>query len=218
MRFIRVWAYNCARYLSDNMKESHQKRSIYYYGFQILISSIVKTSLLVIISLFIGTLLPTLVVLAAFASLRVLAGGYHMDSYGKCAFFSIGMFVLGGVIAKYTVQYWDLIILCSFSAAALAAGIFVLIRWAPRDNPRRPITKAEEIRNFRKLSFIYMCLWIIVNVTLILMKHNIYVISICFGMLFELLTIVPFGYNFFEWLSGNVDKLNKQQKFIHNRR
>lgn len=210
MRFVHAWAYACSNYLMVQMKESHEKRRVYYYGFQIIIGGAVKLAFLILISLLLGSLIPTLLISLFFATLRVIAGGYHMNTYGKCMFTSLGLFLAAGLVTRYTHEFWSEGAMLGFAAFCFLAGLFVVYRWVPRDTPNRPITEPEEIRKFRRLSFIYMLLWGALTLYLSLNGSNMAALSASFGLLLELFTVTPAGYRFFDWVSGEVTRAAKQ--------
>jgi accessory gene regulator B len=159
MRFIQKWSYGCAKKLALILNENHQKKSVYYYGFQIVIGAIVKGIMLVGISLVLGVLLPTLIITVTFASLRMLAGGYHMDTYGKCIFVSLGLFIVSSLVANYTYANWQGVHIILLILVTFILGLYVLIRYAPKDTPNKPITSPDEIRKFKRLSIMYLFVW-----------------------------------------------------------
>ncbi len=202
MRFIQKWSYGCASFLTAQLNESHEKRGVYYFGFQVVIGAIVKGVLLVGISLLLGVLKPALIIMAAFAALRVMAGGYHMDTYGKCIATSLGMFVVVAVIARYTGDYWNMPVLASFIGLSFLAGLLVVYKWVPDDTQNRPITKPEEIKKFRRISFIYVFVYLVLVSVLLYTGAKVYVLAVGMGYLLELFTITPVGHRFFDWISG----------------
>ncbi len=198
MRFVNKWSYSCAKGLAGVLSENHQKRSIYYFGFQIAIGGVVKTVILVSISLLLGIFIPTLLISLTFASLRIIAGGYHMDTYGKCLFVSMGLFITVALIAQYTYHYWNFMYLAVLIAVAFILGLYVLVRYSPKDTPNKPITDPQEIRKFKILSIVYLFIWSIITSVLTFYGLNMYVLSLCFGVLLELFAITPTGHKFFD--------------------
>ena len=81
MRFIQTMSYKGANYLMKQKQENHEKRRVYYYGFQIVIGGMVKLILLTLLALITQTLKTSVITVLIFSSLRMLAGGYHMDTY-----------------------------------------------------------------------------------------------------------------------------------------
>lgn len=214
MRFIHTWSYICADLLMKQLKENHEKRRVYYYGFQIVIGAVVKGVLLIASSLILGSFIPTLFLVLIFGSLRMIAGGYHMDSYGKCILTSLGMFVILGTISQYTYRYWNLTVIAILIVITFIVGLLVIKKWAPSDTPNRPITKPEEIKKFRLLSFACCIIWMAAASTAIFLriqsiipvKYNALIIAGIFGFLLEIFTITPLGYKFFDLISGKKSR------------
>ena len=57
---------------------------IYIYGFELLVSSIIETVVIILIGCLIGNLVETILFLISFSSIRLFSGGYHANSYLKC--------------------------------------------------------------------------------------------------------------------------------------
>ena len=207
MRFIQKWSYSCANYLMNQMGENHQKRSVYYYGFQIIIGAVVKGVLLVSIALLFRSLIPTLIAVLTFSSLRVIAGGYHMDTYGKCISLSLAMFIVAGIVVQYTHLHWNIYYTITLVVLSFITALFVLIKWAPADTPNKPITDPKEIKKFKSLSIIYALVWLVLQSVFIYKGLKMFAIASCFGLLLELYTVTPNGHNFFDRISGQVDTI-----------
>lgn len=206
MRFIHTWSYKCAHYLMHQQGENHERRRVYYYGIQIIIGAIVKGVLLVSIGLLLGILKPTLVAVLVFASLRVLAGGYHMHTYGKCIVASLALFIFAGLITQYTYQYWHTSHVIVFTALVFLLGLFVILKWAPADTPNKPITDPGEIRKFKILSTLHIIVWVCLSTVFIVLGHNMLVIAGSFGLILEVFTVSPIGHRFFGFISGESNK------------
>ena len=209
MRFINKWSYSCAKGLANILEENHQKKAEYYFGFQVALGGIVKTVLLVAVSMMLGVLIPTLIISISFALLRKVAGGYHMDTYGKCLFVSIALFVIAALIAKHTYRYWSIVWLAIMITLTFTIGLYVLIRYAPRDTPNRLITDPKEIRKFKALSIAYICIWLMVVTALTVFEMKMYTLLLCFSILQELFAITPTGHKFFDKIKYGLDLKNK---------
>jgi accessory gene regulator B len=190
------------------LKENHEKRGVYYYGFQVIIGALVKGVLMIAITLILGTLIPTLTAVFVFGSLRMMAGGYHMDTYGKCIAISLAMFIVSGLIVQHTYQSWSMSYIMVVAVISFIAALIVIIKWAPADTPNKPITKPEEIRKFKRMSFTYVFVLLIAMVMLAVYRFNMYALAIFFGLILETFTITPAGYRFFDSISGKVDQIN----------
>lgn len=212
MRFVYKWAYASARHVTLKMEESHEKRRVYYYGLQIVFGGLAKSSLVISISLLTGSLWTTLFLAVVFGSLRMVAGGYHMDTLGKCTLVTLAIFLTGGIAAQYTYMYLSFYDVTIFLIITFAAVMPVIYRWAPAENPNRPITDPKEIKKFKKLSIAYLFVWLAVVQGLTYYDLKKFTIAACLGLIFEAFTITPWGYKFFESISGKLDKAKKKRR------
>lgn len=205
MRIIDRYAFALAKGLTEQMNESHEKRGVYYYGFQIVLGGIVKVTLLAAISLILGAFMPTATLLFFFATLRVLAGGVHMDTYGKCIASSLIMFISCGVLIRYTYMYWSLELVIGFVAATFLIGLLLMLKWAPGDTPNKRITNPAEIKRLKSLSIAYMIVWAALTAVLIYFDLPMYALASTFGVALEAFTITPPGYRLFEGLEKGLN-------------
>lgn len=213
MRFVQKWSYASARHLASVMNESHKKRQAYYYGFYIMYGTLVKVMILVSTAYLLGVLVPTLLVALVFCSLRLFAGGYHMDTYGKCLFTSIALFIGAGTISQYTHTYWNLLAIDLFIAGTIVFGLYAIVKYAPKDTPNKPITEPEEIRKFKRLSIGYLFIWLIAVIILMTLKLGMPVLAFCFGLLFEAFTLTPTGHYVFNFIRSGLSK-KKEYKVV----
>lgn len=211
MRFVNKWSYACAKGLASVLNENHQRRRAYNFGFLVVIGESVKFTIIFAVSLIMGVLIPTLIVTTAFVSLRTIAGGYHMDTQGKCLLVSLGLFITASFIAEYTYYQWNALQLAVLILITLIMGLYALIRYAPRDNPNKPITDPDKIRKLKKLSLIYLFVWLVVIVTLTMFEMNLIVISLGFGVLLELFIITPTGHKFFDLIKYGLSPKRKSK-------
>ncbi|MFZ5988496.1 MAG: accessory gene regulator ArgB-like protein [Bacillota bacterium] len=205
MRFIHALSYKGADFLMKQLNENHEKRRVYYFGFQIVIGGIVKGLLLLLLALITGTLLPSITIVLIFSSLRTIAGGYHMDSYGKCISVSIGLFIIAAVISRYTYHVWNIYAMLTFILLTFSFAFISILKWAPSDNPNRPITKEDEIKKFKRLSLLYIFIWLLAVSIALYLKLDMYVLAGCFGVILEVFSITPFGHRFFDFVKNGIN-------------
>ncbi|GAE88902.1 accessory gene regulator ArgB-like protein [Acetivibrio straminisolvens] len=209
MRFIHALSYRGADYLMKQMKGNHESRRIYYFGFQIIIGAVIKGLLLILLAAITRTILPSLTIVAVFVALRQIAGGYHMKTYGKCIAASLGMFIAAALISKYTYHFWNRTSLLIFVILTFIVSLILLLKWAPSDNPNRPITKQEEIKKFKGLSVLFIIIWLSVSLISVYFELNMYTLAGCFGVILEVFTITPVGHKFFRRLEQSMDRVKK---------
>jgi len=211
VRFIEALSYSGANYLMKQKGENHEKRRVYFYGLQVIIGAIVKVIILFVLALVTDTLLTTFLMTLVFASLRSIAGGYHMDTFGKCLGVSISMFMVFSIIARYTYQYWNDYQILIFGVITVFFSLFSIYKWAPSDNPNRPITQPSEIKKFKRLSIIYLAICTIICFILIYTKLYMIFLSIAFGLILEIFSITPVGHTFFDFVKNSLKKRKKKR-------
>ena len=209
LKFINIVSYRLAYFLTRELKHTHEKKRVYYYGLQVVIGGLVKGILLVLLTLLLGIFHSTFSVLLFFAALRIFAGGYHMDNYTRCMITSFAIFILLGLMVEYTYSYWSITALISLSVLAFAAVLISSIKWAPADTPYKPITNPAKLKNLKNLSIIVVFVWLAADILLILNQQNFYVLAGCSGMLMGAFIISPAGYRFFDFISGKRRKSDK---------
>jgi len=205
MRFVLKWSYGCAKKLAAVLNENHNRKAVYYYGFYIVFASLVKGTILISVALLLGILIPALLIVAVFGSLRMLAGGFHFDTLGRCLYISLGLFLTAALISQYTYQYWNTLSVTIFFILVFATSLYVLIKYAPKDTPTKPITDPVEIMKFKKLSIIYLCIWLVACIILTVLNLNLYVIAMSFGVLLEIFSVSPVGHAFFNKIKAGLN-------------
>lgn len=87
----------------------------------------------------------TVLFLVAFFSLRPYAGGWHASTQGKCTLISYGI----TAIALFAFRLMPEVALLPVSIGQMLIGAAVIWRWAPMENPNKPLD-AEEIVHYRR--------------------------------------------------------------------
>lgn len=198
MRFISKWSYAGAKNLAGILNEDHKKRFEYYFALQLILGESVKTVILFSISLILGIFVPTLLITATFVLLRMIAGGYHMDTQGKCLYVTLAIFITSPLIVKYTYQYWNFNSVTLLIIITFLLGLYTLGKYAPKDTPNKPITSVKKIRKLKLVSLVYLFIWLIITVLLNIFQFRLAAICLCFGVLLELFIISPIGHRFFD--------------------
>ncbi len=81
-------------FLEKNNSIKNNKRDIYEYGYELLISTLITIITIIFLGLLSGKLLSTIIFLFYFMPIRTVAGGYHAKTHVKCLILSniIGIF------------------------------------------------------------------------------------------------------------------------------
>lgn len=167
---------------------SIEDKDVYYYGLQLIVSTIIKGMGLMIIALLFDKVIEALVFIAAFGILRINAGGFHLDTYFKCFIVTSASMMLciwlGSIIPLSLALY---IIIC-----ILAMTTLIVIRHAPVDNPNRPLS-ANEHKKFRIRSLYTIMLLAIIVIALYYVKTELYsyLCIASLAIMFEGITLLP---------------------------
>ena len=126
------------------------KKDIYAYGFEMLISTLVYFTGFLIISLLTQTLMPSLCFWGGLFIVRKVAGGHHANSYVSCNLLSTANHVLFVVLVKLldTNTYYPFI---TFTLLFSTATILLV---APVDHKNKPFIK-NEYKRYKLLSNLY---------------------------------------------------------------
>lgn len=183
---------NISKTVSQKMLDasiiSIEDKDVYYYGLQLIVSTIIKGMGLMIMALLFDKAIEALIFIAAFGILRINAGGFHLDTYFKCFIVTSATMMLciwlGSVIPLSLVPY---IIISTLAITAL-----IIIRYAPVDNPNRPLN-ANEHKKFRIRSIYTIMIMAIIIIALYYVKNELYSYTCIasLAIMFEGITLLP---------------------------
>lgn len=122
------------------------------YGIDIFFSSFIEIFSILLISIFVGNFVETLLLFVAFIPLRIYAGGYHADTKMKCYLISLGMYGIFFAISKYIPDsmYQTINVFCTIFS------LIVVLMKAPVIHFNKKINSIER-KYYRKFS-IEICL------------------------------------------------------------
>ena len=172
-----------AKYILNKEIISEENYDVYLYGFQ----SFLEISLNVIFSIFIALFLhmeiECILFFLFFIPLRSFNGGFHLENYYVCLFFSCITLVCILLIVKYycfnTIASFILFFVSMILTKLLGAV----------NHPNRPVSK-EENSYFRKKSNITFITSIFTAILFILFKQNSYLLLEALVYLLVFLTLL----------------------------
>lgn len=146
---------------------------IYVYGFELIISSIIETSALLLVGFLIGKIIETMLFLFSFSSIRFFSGGYHANSYLKCFAVTLVNYFLVLFLYNNLIDFSVNIIL-AFSLVTFILSLILFIKVCPVKS------KGKTILNYKmqkRLSVIALCInMALVMVLFYIFKSNILII------------------------------------------
>lgn len=124
---------------------------IYVYGFELLLSFLFNTTIIIIAGILLGRILQTLLFLLIFVLLRSFTGGYHANTYGVCTL--VTFMVYGGVLILSELFIPSLL----FYTILALVGLALMLIFVPIEHPNKRITEKQK----RKYKYISLALFLI---------------------------------------------------------
>ena len=126
---------------------------IYVYGFELIISSLINTLVVLLSGVLLNKFIQTITFLFVFILLRSFSGGYHADTYIKCSIATFSIYAMVMLLANYLPVPW-------FAFLVLGAiGVLMLAWMAPIKNPNKRLTLSK-IRKFKIISLVIFLLFV----------------------------------------------------------
>lgn len=138
-----------------------EEADIYQYGFETIFSTILGFAITLVIGFAFRRVLLAVIYYAIFVTLRQLTGGYHADSYLKCniVFSMVTFFVLGMTRLICISQIYTILV----HLLLLITTIICVWYFAPIENPNKPLTPNQKIRN-HNASFVILLVLCILSI------------------------------------------------------
>ena len=142
----RNWKVKMLEKVSKSITNSLRKKGIvldefadvYQYGFELLLSFLISTGLVIIAGIIVNRFIETLVFLIVFISLRSFTGGFHAMKYWICTVSTFGVYSLVMFVSSYvSVNFYVFYIL-------FLIGSIILYIKAPVENPNKKLTKKQK--------------------------------------------------------------------------
>lgn len=130
---------------------SLDKRNIYVYGLELLLSSFVGILALAVVSLIVKVPLLWMPYLAGFIPLRLTGGGYHAKSHRACILTFTAAYILSMLLIKY-VSFSQIAIVLSASAAFV-----ITLAFSPVEAHNKPLSNERKKDNRKRSIILGLC-------------------------------------------------------------
>lgn len=175
--------------ITKNKQYTHEEIEIISYGLEGLYLTLTKMIIIITLSLILGILKETIILLLCYNIIRSQSFGLHASKSIYCLISSIIFFIGGAFLCKYiSLPNWLII------STSLLCNIF-LILYAPADTHKRPLINEKKRKRFKKLSVI---LGIIYTILIIIFIGHPITNFLLLGMLEAVLMILPISYKMFK--------------------
>ncbi len=135
--------------LIQEKKINNEDVDLYEYCFELLISTIISLSAILILSLILGEFVSSVIFLGSFILVRLFCGGYHAKSHLSC-FFTTMINYFFFLIALMTLNKINNNIINISNIFSLA----LLILLAPAENEYNPLSSNEKRKHKRNSAFV----------------------------------------------------------------
>ena len=161
---------------------SAEEEEIYIYGFELLLSFLFSTAVILAIGIAVQAVLPTIAFLAVFIVLRSYTGGFHARTYAVCSLVTFSVYGVVMLLSHFLiVRYIEYLILG-------VIGVALLIIFAPVKHPNKELT-AQDIKRNKIISVVVFILFLSAGVMLCLANMYIESASIYFALIADLLLL-----------------------------
>ena len=149
------------------------------YGIDYFIISVLEILSILVLSLFVGNFVNTLIYFIAFTPLRIYAGGYHADTKIRCYIILLAVYALFTIITDFFPNSYYMPI--QFCSIILTIG--VILKFSPVVQNHKNFNDIE-IDFYKKVSIkIMMVESLIVSCGIFFIPHNKYILSFSLGEL-----------------------------------
>lgn len=184
-------------YLKKNLNLNDSDAAVVRYSLQTLFTSLVNIIAIISVSWLLGVLNYALYAAIAAAGLRVVSGGAHAAKLFNCSLLGAVVSPGIGLFVKYVWPALPGLLLPVTVMVTFAAALLVIWFYAPADTPAKPITRPEQRRNLRILSFVYIFLWAGTSFVILIRSVPLAesgLLAATLGILWQVFSITPAGY------------------------
>lgn len=184
-------------FMKKNLVLSKDQEQIIIFATQLIVGTVYSVGSIVLVSLALGNLKETIIVLLTAAVMRLAAGGAHCGSALRCAIAGALIFPTLGLIPKYYFieNAW-------FYLVPIILAFISIMKYAPAEAPGKPLTNQDYIKKMYRISLILSVL-IIALAFYCVPINSMVSTGIVTGLSWQALTITPLG---FKLISG-FDKI-----------
>ena len=164
------------------------------YGLEIILGTLIKGALLFYLAYLFNVLPHVALALAAAGSFRLLSGGAHCSSYGRCLVLGVAVYLLTGLAAVSMAKFATPPLLTGMAAIVTLGAAACTFKWAPGEVPCRAMGGRREIMTFKVLSLLYLALWAALFLHLASRVNGSLLLASLLALAVQTLSFSPLGY------------------------
>lgn len=144
-------------FIARNWIKSEDKL-VYVVGLDVIFSTLEQSLIVILIGLWRGRLIETIVYLAFFSSIRKYSGGYHASTRMGCMALFTAAYLLADECSVYICKSEDLYLFIVYGMCSLLLANIIFCLYVPIKNERKRYLEYR-VPYMRKKAFLYMNLW-----------------------------------------------------------
>lgn len=130
---------------------------VYVYGFELILSFLISSSIIIAIGIITNQIIPTLTFLITFIFIRQFTGGFHANSYIMCKIYTLSCYAVSIFFSlTFPVNWFAFVIL-------FIIGETMICWLAPIENPHKPLSTKERKKHKKKSLFLFP-IWTLMGV------------------------------------------------------
>lgn len=143
---IKSFANRVTYFLIDNNSINIEDGEVCSYGFEILISSLINSIIVLSLGIILNKFIQTIIFIICYCSIRQFAGGYHANSHKKCIFTFLLMYLIT-IIFISNVNYIHIMSFMLILDILNWISIFVLV---PIEHINNTLDNYDKYKNKKK--------------------------------------------------------------------
>lgn|GEM_PF-595846 len=164
------------------------------YGLEIILGALIKGAVLFFLAHLLNILPHVALALAAAGFFRLLSGGAHCSSYGRCLVLGVTVYLLTGLVAVSMAKFVTPPLLTGMAAIVILGAAACTFKWAPGEVPCRAMGGRREIMTFKFLSLLYLALWAALFLHLASRVNGSLLLASLLALTMQTLSFTPLGY------------------------
>ena len=202
---IKHLSLKIASHLGQHLQTSPADVEVYAYGLESFLNNVLELLLLFLLAWATNLLMPSFLVLIAFALIRVPGGGAHLSTFPRCLTASL-IVMLG--MAKISVMInWPASVAFAVILILTGLGLGITKAWVPAGTEKKRVTAADEIKQQKQITTGTLVAGSIAALGLIYSGHVQQANAMILGSLCGLFVITPWGYKLFHTLDQGIDRM-----------
>lgn len=212
MAVLRNAASNSALYLARELNLDQRNADTIRYGIEIILGTIIQGITIISISYLLEMMPYVLVALATLSTLRLLSGGAHFSTFGRCTALSTSMAVSIGYLVIMIAPYMNKKAMLLLAILIALLGLYSIKRWAPVDSFSKPITRKDKREKYKKLSLLYVIFWAAAVTLVVLIRGEApstpsLVLASTGGFIVQIFSLCPSGRRLVDTIDYILDRL-----------